>query len=252
MTQRISIIFLFVVFASMLFGATASYAALVTVTDKTGIEMPAYNSSVGCGPLAAASLFGYWDLFGYEELLEARGWGEVSSTSNITSELSIIGGYLYTNSDGWTNSMNMPGGMEGYALNEAGYEFNASNNRFSVLEPTALPALVMSEIDNGRPLIFLVDTDGDEEANHFVPVFGYGTTEDGILSTYGFYTNQSENETPVWKNFLPAAPGVAWGINLVTTFSPVSDLNSVPIPGSLLMLASGLLGFVATKLRRSV
>ncbi|MBW1925215.1 MAG: hypothetical protein JRJ35_17315 [Deltaproteobacteria bacterium] len=225
-------------------------AQVVTVTDITGIEVPEYYSGVGCGPLAAASLMGYWDQRGYEGLLGVSGWDQVRLTSHVSAELDILAEYLNTDSDGWTLSNNVPSGLEAYALNEGGYEFESANHYFSSLHPDELPSLVMSEIDAGRPLIFLVDTNSDGSSDHFVPVFGY--EKDDVseeLLNYEFYKNWSEDEIPFSENFTQAISGEDWGVNVVTTLVPLSEPDPVPIPGTLVLLAGGLGGLMAVRKR---
>ncbi len=68
-------------------------------------------------------------------------------------------------------------------------------------------SVLTGEIDAGRPMVFLVDTDGDGETDHFVAVVGYRTSPSdqyGCLDTW--YT------TVRWENFTPMSEGVRWGI----------------------------------------
>ncbi len=216
-------------------------AQVVTVTDITGIEVPEYYSGVGCGPLAAASLMGYWDQRGYEGLLGVSGWDQVRLTSHVSAELDILAEYLNTDSDGWTLSNNVPSGLEAYALNEGGYEFDAENYSFSYLE-----SLFRGEIDAGRPMMFLVDWDGSGSSNHFVPVFAYDDRgAEGLF--YGYYDNWNEEEGLLWADFTNLAHDVEWGVSLGTTFVPLSEPDPVPIPGTLVLLSSGLIGLAAAR-----
>jgi len=217
------------------------FAQVVTVTDITGIEVPEYHSGVGCGPLAAASLMGYWDQMGYEGLLGVSGWDQVKLTSNVSAELAILAEYLNTDSDGWTLSNNVPPGLEDYALNEGGYEFSAANVNF-----LQFAGQLSSEINSGRPLIFLVDSNGDATLDHFVPVIGYDDRGPSGLY-YGFYTNWKETEEIVWEEYVPAQDGQEWGVGIATKLIPISEPDPVPIPGTLVLLSSGLIGLAAAR-----
>lgn len=238
------------ILCAFFFRPNGSLAQIVTVTDITGVQVPEYyQGGIGCGPLAAASLMGYWDQMGYEGLLGVSGWDQVKLTSNVSAELDILADYLKTNSSGWTQSNNVPPGLEAYALNEGGYEFESANHYFSSLHPNELPSLVMSEIDAGRPLMFLVDTDQNGSSDHFVPVFGYEESDGGDLLAYGFYKNWSEGESAFWENFVQASSEDNWGVNVVTTLVPLSEPDPVPIPGTLVLLAGGLGGLMAVRKR---
>lgn len=62
------------------------------------------------------------------------------------------------------------------------------------------------EIDAGRPLVFLVDTDGNGGTDHFVPAIGYRENPRQYASwdTWG--------PSLRWENFAGIQSGVAWGI----------------------------------------
>lgn len=216
-------------------GVSLSPAAIVTVTDKTGVQVPAYMASCGCGPLAAASILGYWDMYGYEALFSASGWGDVKDTANIASELSILWGLFDPDGDKWSYVTDAPHTFETYAQDHGGYVFQASNENF-----TRFQYSFKGEIDSGRPVMFLVDWNGDGATDHFVPVFGYDDRGDEGLY-YGFYTNWSENETPQWEEFASMQYGEGWGVGMATILLPLSSPDPVPLPAPLLLLTSGLL-----------
>ncbi|MDY6901512.1 MAG: hypothetical protein SWZ49_26055, partial [Cyanobacteriota bacterium] len=50
-------------------------------------SVPAYNWYNGCGPTAAASVLGYWDLFGFSNIFDADG-NDVYLTSQVQDQIS--------------------------------------------------------------------------------------------------------------------------------------------------------------------
>ncbi len=93
----------------------------------------------------------------------------------------------------------------------------------SMVEPDVMPEVTnygywsfnwedyKEEINNNRPLVLLVDTDGDGETDHFVTGIGYddATTEYGIHDTW----DTAEH----WYQWREIGVGVPWGIYGVTT-----------------------------------
>lgn len=69
-------------------------------------------------------------------------------------------------------------------------------------------SLLTSEIDAGRPMLFLVDSSGDGETDHFVPVIGYRTSPTLQYASWDTWSTS----TIRWQNFSYMAPGVSWGI----------------------------------------
>lgn len=67
--------------------------------------------------------------------------------------------------------------------------------------------LLRGEIDNNRPMAFLVDTDGDGETDHFVTVIGYS---DGPPQQYACLDTWYAQVR--WQNFTPMANGAPWGV----------------------------------------
>ncbi len=159
-------------------------------------NVPAYSWYHGCGPTAAASVLGYWDLHGMDNLFDASGWADVSLTMNVQEQISSaahnakydpspdnpnlpippdtsIADFFRTSEDGlgygWSYLSYAVTAFEGYGAYR-GYEINAWNvscgSQFGWSD-------LVTEIDNGRPMMFLVDTDGNNSTDHFIPVLGY-------------------------------------------------------------------------------
>lgn len=69
-------------------------------------------------------------------------------------------------------------------------------------------AVLTSEIDAGRPMVFLVDTDGNGGTDHFVTVVGYRTSP---TLQYGAWDTWSTDAIR-WENFAYIGSGVPWGV----------------------------------------
>ncbi len=86
--------------------------------------------------------------------------------------------------------------------------------------------VLTAEIDNSRPMVFLVDTGGDGQTDHFVTVIGY---RDQPTQQYGCW--DTWYSTIRWENFQPIAVGVPWGISRGWAFylaplPPAGDFNN--------------------------
>ena len=207
----------------LLTGLVLSLSGLAGAAPALLSDVPAYNWYHGCGPTAAASVLGYWDLHGYVSLFDASG-SDVFLTTNVQDQISSpehnakydptpddpglpdpsdtsIADWFRTSEDpldyGWSYLSYSDDAFSRYA-NYRGYTLN------SWYEPYGDDWFAWSdltgEIDAGRPLMFLVDSDGDGGTDHFVPVFGY---EDriGAGQWYACYTTWSEFETVEWYQF---------------------------------------------------
>lgn len=82
---------------------------------------------------------------------------------------------------------------------------------------------LVSEINAKRPVLLLIDTNGDNASDHFVPVIAYD--DRGAMGKfYGFYTTWSEDEAVTWEPF--RGGGNAWGVMRAAFITPLS----LPIP----------------------
>jgi len=245
-------------------GATSSEGT-ASLTAKTISSVPAYNWYHGCGPTAAASVFGYWDVSGFPNLFDAVG-NDVFLTANVQDQISSpahnakydptpdfpgpvpsftsIADWFGTSVDplqfGWSFLSLADDAFEGYA-SFRGYEFEAQNRLFSDQSSDSLFNWgdLVEEIDANRPLMFLVDLDGNGSTDHFVPVLGYD--DRGALGRfYGLYTTWSEDERITWKSFQDR--GNPWGVAYATFVQPIS--SPIPEPSSILLFGSGLAGLI--------
>jgi len=224
--------------------------------------VPAYNWYHGCGPTAAASIIGYYDLNGFGSLFDAAGWDNVKLTANVKDQISSpahnakydphpddpnlpvppntsIACWFRTSVNlqyGWSYLSYSDDALREYA-EYRGYECTSWYESYAGGAFTWQD--LVDEIDAGRLLMFLVDTNADGTTDHFVPVFGYDDRGvDGLY--YACYTTWSEDETVTWKQF--RGMGNAWGVGYAT-FAIVT-----PEPSALLLLGAG--AFALLKRRR--
>ncbi len=219
--------------------------------------MPAYDWYHGCGPTAVGSIFGYWDLMGFEDLFDASG-DDLYLTENVQDQISSpehnakydpkpddanlpvppmtsIADWFQTSVDpleaGWSYRNYAADAFEGYAAYR-GYAFDAW------YEATWNGALtwedLVTEIDAGRPMMFMVDTTGNGSVDHFVPVLGYDE-RGGSDRYYGCYTTWSEDETVAWVPFQELGYLHFGGVGFGWFVQPV------PEPSSVALLAVGAL-----------
>jgi hypothetical protein len=200
-------------------------------------EVPAYDWYHGCSPTAIASVFAYWDLTQYAGFFDAEGWDELRLTSNVQDQISSpahnakydptpddpdlpdppdtsIADFLGTSVDplafGYTWISSMEAGIEGFAAFR-GHPLDAWTWWIGAVAWED----VTGEIDEARPMVFHVDTDGNGGVDHSIPVLGYDD-RDAEGRWYGAYTTWSEEETVSWFEFRPAEFGAPWGVSYVT------------------------------------
>ncbi|WP_020590206.1 PEP-CTERM sorting domain-containing protein [Desulfobacter curvatus] len=241
-------------------------------------DVPAYSWYHGCGPTAAASILGYYDLHGYDSLFDASGWNDVRLTSNVQDEISSpahnlkydpepdepylddppdasIADFFHTSEDksyisepqtyGWSYLSDAADAFIGYAKYRGYDDWDAWNEPFGSEGFTW--NIFTNEIDNDRPVMFLIDTDADNSTDHFVPVFGYNTE----TMEYACYTTRdgAESETVSWQSFQDM--GNDWGIGYATFVLPGAS-DAVPIPSTIILLGVGLMGLAGMSRKNSV
>jgi len=70
-------------------------------------------------------------------------------------------------------------------------------------------SVLTTEINNGRPMVFLVDTDANGQTDHFVAVVGY---RDSPTQQYGCLDTWIPPDVIRWCEFKAMAQGQSWGV----------------------------------------
>lgn len=110
---------------------------------------------------------------------------------------------------GWSWFSDAPPSFTGYVnWVEPQYSPSAENLYFNQFSWASYKA----EIDAGRPVVMLVDTDGNDTTDHFVTGIGY----DNSNNTYGVYDTWDRNTH--WYLWRGKGLGNTWGIYGVTLF----------------------------------
>jgi hypothetical protein len=222
-----------------------------TPTSPILIEgVPAYLWYRGCGPTAAGMVLGYWDGQGYVDLfpgsaatrtseVEARlasqahyndyalpidyypnlypdksepPVGDEHSDNSLADFMDTSQSY-WDNRYGWSWLSDLDNSLEAYVAHfTPKYSAATTTLRWS----TGLPwSSYKAEIDAGRPVVFLVDTNANNATDHFVAGMGYA--EEGNKKWYGVY--DTWDFAVHWYEFKGMASGVTYGIYAMTTFT---------------------------------
>ena len=230
--------------------AAAQVAGAAGAVTLTGMQ-PYWPLHGGCGPTAAGMVIGYWDDHGYPNLITG-GDGTNSWSSNQAAIQDVIASqehfddYYGTDAasphadnciadfmlasrdplgDGFSYANKQDEGLRGYAA-YVGYTNTGSDFKYYAQN---LWTLLVSEINAGRPMEFYVDTNGNNDPDHFVAVFGYDDTLGA--EQYACYTGY--DAAPHWLDFKPVADGQLYGVSTGTWFNPT------PEPATLAFLGAG-------------
>lgn len=247
---------------------TAVFAVNVNAAKVTIADIPAYSWYHGCGPTAAASIIGYYDLHGYDALFNGSGWDGIHLTSDVQDEITSpehnvkygefpdwfapepadtsIADFFHTSENyayGWSYLKYADDAFVGYA-NYRGYDdWQAWNMQYGTGAGDFTWEVFKNEIDENRPMMFLIDNDGNGQLDHFVPVFGY----DEVTRQYGFYTTWSEKESIVWREF--QGMNNQWGVGAATFIVPGAP-DPVPLPSTISLFGLGLFSFYGARRKR--
>ncbi|MDD3829085.1 MAG: C39 family peptidase [Anaerolineae bacterium] len=209
-------------------------------------DVPAYLWRHGCAPTAAGMVMGYWDGRGFDALVSGSA---ATQTSAVNAMIASSGNYndyclpldepptmlpdrseppagdehpddcvadlmktsqsAYNNYYGWSYFNVIDDAMSGYpAMVAPQYSVTTQNRVWGDFTWTSYRA----EIDAGRPVVLLVDTDADGTTDHFVTGIGYDT------STNQYACRDTWDTGVHWFSFAQLAPGQPWGIYGATLF----------------------------------
>ncbi|GEM_PF-949270 len=205
-------------------------------------DVPCYHWYNGCAPTAVAMILGYWDARGFGDLFPGNAAIQnttinlhVSSAGNYDDYCLPLDGdeyepilpdrseppfgdehvddsladYMLTSQSyhdlhyGWSSFANVGPAFASYATSVnpqylAWYE-NQSWSQFTWAD-------LKAEIDAGRPAVFLVDSDGNNDTDHFVPVIGYDESADEY-ACYDTWDGQIH-----WYEFAGMSQGQEFGV----------------------------------------
>jgi len=208
--------------------------------------VPAYLWRHGSGPTAVGMVLGYYDGHGFSNLLPGDATVQTEAVSSAIASAEHYADYslpidapptllpdrselpaeqrhannsladylwtswsLYGNYYGVTANPDIRYGIQNYIKAVTDY------TGFSV--PYGFQAVpwssVRSEIQDGRPMIFLVDSDGNGGSDLYVIVVGVNS-ENGT-DYYGCYTTWDRDLH--WFPYREMGPGVAWGVSIINT-----------------------------------
>jgi len=209
-------------------------------------NVPAYLWHHGCAPTAAGMVIGYWDGRGFDALVSGSA---ATQTSAVNTMIASSGNYndyclpldepptmlpdrseppagdehpndcvadlmktsqsAYNNYYGWSYFNVIDDAMSGYAAMVAPqYTVTTENQMWGDFTWAKFRA----EIDAGRPVVLLVDTNADGTTDHFVTGIGYDT------STNQYACRDTWDTGVHWFTFSELGFGQPWGIYGATLF----------------------------------
>ena len=217
-------------------------------------DVPAYNWTHGCSPTAGMMIMGYWDAYGYSDLIPgSNSWStNQSAIQNAIASPEHIADYaLYDGvndanySSPYTDKSELGGAHADNCLTDfmrtsfssedltygatwtnkigpgmeaytswRGYSFTAGGDYSSMPKWTEFT----HEILMGRPVKLSVDSNGDGETDHSVTAIGFRNTY-GIRE-YACRDTWSTSSTPRWERFRRASVAYDWGIKGMDTLRP--------------------------------
>jgi hypothetical protein len=231
--------------------AAAGLAASASAVVIPGV--PAYQWHHGCGPTAAGMVIGAWDGWGFDDLVPGDASTQTAAVNAMIATEGPASNYsdyclpldahpillpdrseppagdehpddcvadfmrtsqsYHSNYYGWSWFSAVRSALEDYvdSLGQPAYQARAANLYMSSsLNWDAFRA----EIDAGRPLVFLVDTDGNGGTDHFVTAIGYD-----VVDNVPLYACLNTWDAGIhWFQFAPIAAGQPWGIYGAVTF----------------------------------
>jgi hypothetical protein len=202
-------------FGNLVPGSAATQTA--AVNDMIGTQGPSSNYTDYCLPLdfAPAPI--------QPDLSEPPAGDE--HADNCVADYMKTSQSLHDNYYGWSWFSHVGPAVENY-VSSLGQGYVATSSNY-YMGSSLTWTLLQNEIDAGRPMVFLVDTDADDTTDHFVTVVGYdspgGVRKYGCLDTYGTSVR--------WEDFQQMASGQSWGVHGAVAFQMASS-NHAPAVGT--------------------
>ena len=213
-------------------------------------DVPSYIWHHGCGPTAAGMVIGYWDGQGFDDLIEGSASTQTEAVNNTIASQENYEDYCipidywpnllpdkseppfgdehddncladfmktsqsyYWNFYGWSYYDKVKDALLEY-INYVNPQYEVSVNNLSWDDLSW--DIYCDEIDTGRPVVFLVDTDGNNNTDHFITAIGYD-------ENYHYACYNTWDHDVHWYEFSGMAPGQPWGIYGGTFCSLIYD-----------------------------
>jgi hypothetical protein len=211
-------------------------------------DVPAYLWHHGCGPTALGMVIGYWDARGFDALVPGNAQTQTSAVNQVIASEgpasnysdyclpldyypnllpdksedpvgdehpdACLADYLHTSQSRYgmyygVGSINdMVPGVKAY-VNALGSGYTMTVGGANVKpNPDQAWNILRGEMDVGRPMVLLVDTEGNDEPDHFVTAIGYDVVN-GIRRYACYHTWDTSIH---WYDFAPIAKGRPWGV----------------------------------------
>ncbi len=201
--------------------------------------VPSYLWHRGCGPTSLGMLIGYYDTHGFSDLIKGIASIQTNVVNdaiandehyndyslpldyypNIEQDKSDLGGahtsdciadFMETS---WSSKSNYWGWSWSYKIDDAFRDYvNMQNSEYETFEAfeyfsaSTSWAIFTNEINNDRPVILVVDSDGDGSTDHFVTGIGY----DDSNKNYAIYDTWDRNIH--WYQWRKLSTNYSWGI----------------------------------------
>ncbi len=141
-----------------------------------------------------------------ESILPDRSEGGAVHTNDSIADFMLTSRSARQNRYGWSWSSDLTPAFTQYVSNKSA-TYVAVTNGYQISDSTMTWSVLTTELDNNRPMIFLVDTEGTGSTNHFVTIVGYRDTPS---RQYACFTTWDQEVH--WYDFAAIAQGQAWGV----------------------------------------
>lgn len=120
---------------------------------------------------------------------------------------------------GWSWSSRVIPALTSY-VNQQNPAYVCSSTQYDMSDGSLSWSVLTTEMDNNRPMVFLVDTVGDGKTDHFVTVVGYS---DGPPHQYACLDTWYPYDSLRWCDFAQMESGQDWGISKAWSFTISAD-----------------------------
>jgi len=225
-------------------------------TSKTQVvieNVPSYLWRYGCGPTALGMIIGYYDILGYEDLISGDALSQTDEVNNamanskhyddysfpldyspnLKTDKSTDGGAHTSNciadfmETSWSSKSNYYGWSWSNKIDDAFRNYitmkNSNYQTYTTYKYFNNWDAYKNEINNKRPVVLLVDTDGDGGTDHFITGIGYDETN-LLYAVYDTWDNNIH-----WFDWRGISNGNTWGIYgfNILQISTSTSLNTI-------------------------